>query len=96
MGGNISRNIGKNISKKLSSKYSQKFFDHAKRSATDAIKTASQKEIQKTAQANGDFVENKIAHKITGVWKTSPKTIQKQMKKKYWAKDIYRTKTKNY
>ena len=30
-----------NISKNLSSKYSQKLLDHAKQSATDALKTAS-------------------------------------------------------
>ena len=34
----IVRNIGKNISKKLSSKYSQKLLDHAKQSATGALK----------------------------------------------------------
>ena len=37
---NMDRNIGKNISKNLSSKYSQKLLDHAKHSATDAMKTA--------------------------------------------------------
>ena len=38
--GSIGRNIGKNISKNLSNKYSQKIIDHAKNSATDALKTA--------------------------------------------------------
>ena len=38
---NMGKNIGKNITKNLSSKYNQKIFDHAKQSATDAIKTAS-------------------------------------------------------
>ena len=36
----MSKNIGKSINKNLSSKYSQKLFDHAKQSATDALKTA--------------------------------------------------------
>ena len=35
----------KNISKNLNSKYSQKLLDHAKQSATDALKTASKSEI---------------------------------------------------
>ena len=35
---NMGKNIGKNISKNLSGKYSQKLLDHAKRSATDALK----------------------------------------------------------
>ena len=34
------------MSKKLSSKYSQKLLDHAKQSATDALKTASKRAIQ--------------------------------------------------
>ena len=34
-------NMGRNISKNVSSKYSQKLLDHAKQSATDALKTAS-------------------------------------------------------
>ena len=40
---NIDKNIGKKISKNLSSKYSHKLFDHAKQSATDALKNASKK-----------------------------------------------------
>ena len=43
----MSSNIGKNISKNVSSKYSQKLLDHAKQSATDAIKTASKRTIEK-------------------------------------------------
>ena len=38
---NMGKNIGKNISKNLSSKYNQKLLDHAKKSATDALKTSS-------------------------------------------------------
>ena len=46
---NMSRIIGKNISKNLSSKCSQKRINHAKQSATDALKTGSKRAIQKTA-----------------------------------------------
>ena len=49
---NIGKNLGKNISKNVSKKYSQKRLDHAKKSATDAIKTASKKAIQETAEAD--------------------------------------------
>ena len=69
---NTNRNIGKNISKNLSSKYSQDFFDHAKLSATDALKTASRRAIRKTAEATNDLNENKIADKITRASKPSP------------------------
>ena len=55
----------------MSNKYSQKLVDTAKNSATDAIKTASKREIQKTAEATGDLVGNKIADKITSASKKS-------------------------
>ena len=38
-------------------------------SATDAINTASKRAIQKTAEAAGDLIGNKIADKITSVSK---------------------------
>ena len=50
--------------KNMSNKYSQKLVDTAKKSATDAIKTASKRAIQKTAEATGDLIGNKIADKI--------------------------------
>ena len=50
-------------------KYSQKLLDHAKISATDALKTSSKRVIQKTVEATGDLIGNKIANKITGVSK---------------------------
>ena len=51
----------------MSGKYSQKLLDHDKQSATDALKPASKRVIQKTTEATGDMVGNKIANKITGV-----------------------------
>ena len=41
------KNMGKNISKHLSSKNIQELLDHAKQSATDALKTSSKRVIQK-------------------------------------------------
>ena len=43
--------------------------DTARKSATDAIKTTSKRAIQKTAEATGDLVGNKIADKITSASK---------------------------
>ena len=63
----MGKNIGKNISKSWSRKYSQKLFDHSKQSATDVFKTSSKRVIQKTANATGDLIGNKIADKITRV-----------------------------
>ena len=39
--------FAKNMGKNLSNKYSQKLLDSAKKSTTDAIKTASKRAIQK-------------------------------------------------
>ena len=54
------KNIGKNLSKNLSGKYSQKLLDHAKKLATDAIKTTSKRVIQEIAEATGDLIESKL------------------------------------
>ena len=62
-----------NISKILSGKYSQKLLDSAKKSGTDALKTASKRAIQKTAEATGNLIGNKTADKITSVSKKFPK-----------------------
>ena len=51
------------FARSMSNKYGKKLFDTAKKSATDAVKTASKREIQKTAEATGDLVGNKIAVK---------------------------------
>ena len=66
-----------------------KLLDSAKKSPTDAIKAAPKKAIQKTAEATGDLISNKIADKITNVSKktqnneseadsTSPKDVPKK------------------
>ena len=62
---NMGKNVGKNINKNVSSKYSHKLLDHAKKYATDALKTAARRWVQKVAEATGDFIDNKIADKTT-------------------------------
>ena len=57
--------FAKNMGKNLSNKYGLKLLDSAKKSTTDAIKTASKRAIQKTAETTGDLTGNKIADKIT-------------------------------
>ena len=63
------------MGKSLSIKYGQKLLDSAKKSTTDAIKTDSKRAIQKTAEATGDVIGNKIADKITSVSKKSAKEL---------------------
>ena len=64
--------FAKNIGKSLSNKYGQKLLDSAKKSTTDVIKNTSKRAIQKTAEATGDLIGNKIADKITSVSKKKP------------------------
>ena len=59
--------FAKNMGKILSNKYGQNRLDSAKRSTTDAMKTASKRAIHKTAEATGDLICNEIAIKITSV-----------------------------
>ena len=61
--------FAKNIGKSLSNKYGQKLLDSAKKSTSDAIKTASKSTIQKTTEATGNLIGNKIADKITNISK---------------------------
>ena len=64
----FAKHMGKSL---ISNKYGQKLLDSAKKSTTDAIKTASKRAIQKTAEPTGDLISNKIADKITSVSKKS-------------------------
>ena len=57
------RNIGTHatkVAKNMTNKYGQKLADTAKKSSTDAIKTASKRAIQKTAEAIGDQLAIKL------------------------------------
>ena len=57
------------VAKNLNDKYGQKLVDTAKKSATDALKIAGKRPIQKTAEAREDLVGNFIADKITSISK---------------------------
>ena len=48
---NMGRHVNK-VTKNLSNKYSQKLLDSAKKSTTDATKTASKRAIQKNSRSN--------------------------------------------
>ena len=47
-----------------------------KKTTTDAIKTVSRREIQKTAEATGDLIGNKIVDEITSDSKKSSEELQ--------------------
>ena len=68
----FAKNLGTDatkVAKNLNNKYSQKLADSAKKSATDALKIACKRAIQKTAEAIGDLVGNFNADKITSISK---------------------------
>ena len=54
----MSKNIGKNITKNFRGKHSQKILDYAKKVATDALKTSSERAVQKTAEEIDDLIGN--------------------------------------
>ena len=58
------------FAKYMSNKYSEKLLDSVKKSTAEAIKTASKRAIQKTAEGTDDLIGNKIRDKITSVSKS--------------------------
>ena len=54
--------------------YGKKLIDTATKTGIDAAKTASKRVVQKTAEATGDLISNRIADKITPIGKTREKT----------------------
>ena len=69
----------------------KRFLIMLKQSATDAFKTVSKREFQRTVEAAGYLIGNKVANKITGVSKNSEavESVKKKLIKKYLKKDIY-------
>ena len=51
----------------------KKLIDTATKTGIDAGKTTSKRVVQKTAEAAGDLIENKIADKITAIGKLKEK-----------------------
>ena len=62
------------FARKLGDKYGEKLMDTATKTGIDATKTASKRVVQKTAEATGDLIGNKMAYKITSVAKSKQKT----------------------
>ena len=61
------------FARRFGDKYDKKLMDTATKTGIDAAKTASKRVVQKTAEATGDLVRNKIADKITSLGKTKSK-----------------------
>ena len=57
------------FARKFGDNYGKKLMDIATKTGIDAAKTASKRVVQKTAEATGDLIGNKIADKITSLGK---------------------------
>ena len=68
------------FARKFGDKYGKKLVDAATKTGIDAAKMASKRIVQKTAEATGDLIRNKIADKIISLGKTKSK--EKKMKEK--------------
>ena len=61
------------FARKFGDKYGKTLMDTVTKIGIDAAKTASKRIVQKTAEATGDLVGNKIADKITSLGKKKMK-----------------------
>ena len=61
------------FSRKFGDKHGKKLMNTATKTGIDTAKTASKRVVQKTAEATGYLIENKIADKITSLGKTKIK-----------------------
>ena len=64
------------FSRRFGDKHGKKLMNTATKTGIDTAKIASKRVVQKTAEATGYLIENKIADKITSLGKT-------KIKKKY-------------
>ena len=58
----------------------EKIMDTATKTGIDTAKTASKRVLQKTAEATGDLIRNKLADEITLIGKPKEKETKKQKK----------------
>ena len=68
------------FARKFGGKYGKNLIDTASKTGIDASKTASKRVVQKTAEAAGGFIWNKIADKIISIGKSKEKKKKKQRK----------------
>ena len=61
------------FARKSGDKYGKKLMDTATKTGIDAAKTSSKKVVQKTAEATGDLIGNKVVDKITSIGKPKEK-----------------------
>ena len=71
------------FARKSGDKYGKKLMDTAIEAGIDATKIGSKWVVQKTAEATGDLIVNKIADKITSLGKTRSKEKEDERQEIY-------------
>ena len=71
------------FARKFGDKYGKRLMDTTTKTGMDVARTASKQIVQKTAEATGDLIGNKIADKITSLGKTKSKEKEKEEQEIY-------------
>ena len=71
------------FARKFGDKYSKKLMDTATRTGMDVAKTSSKRVVQKTAEATGELIRNKITDQITSLGKTRSKEKEDERQEIY-------------
>ena len=71
------------FARKCGDKNGKKLMDTATKTGMDSAKTTSKGVVQKTAEATGDLIGNKIADKITSICKPKEKKKTKEIEEIY-------------
>ena len=71
------------FSRKFAQRYAKTVMDTATKTWIGAAKTSSERVLQKTAEATGDLIGNKILDKITSIGKPKEKGTKKNWKNLY-------------
>ena len=71
--------------RKFGAKYGKTLIDTATKTGIDAVKTTSKRIAQKTAEATGDLIGNKMADKITSIGKSKEKQKTNKVEEIYIA-----------
>ena len=71
------------FARKFGDKYGKKLVNTATKTGMDATKIASKTVVQKTAEAIGDLIRNKLVDKITSLGNTKSKEIEKEEQEIY-------------
>ena len=76
---NTATKTGINAGKKFRDKYGKNLVDTTKKQGIDFAKIAGKRMVQKSAEATGDLIGNKIADKITPLGKSKNKEKENEI-----------------